>query len=117
MVLSKFDLTIVVVVAVGMLWIEHGHRISIATPIAAETPAASACPDNDSVPFSADCIAFIDGSVSPIARTRMSVVISAPTASPDAPCPPNNENSPYSARCIKFLSGRYWQPNPADRAP
>jgi hypothetical protein len=117
MVLSKFDLTIVVVVAVGMLWIEHGHRISIATPIAAETPAASACPDNDSVPFSADCIAFIDGGVSPIARTRMSVVISAPTASPDAPCPPNNENSPYSARCIKFLSGWYWQPNPADRAP
>jgi hypothetical protein len=117
MVLSKFDLTIVVVVAVGMLWIERGHRISIATPIAAETPAASACPDKDSVPFSADCIAFIDGGVSAAARTRMSVVASAPTASPDAPCPPNNENSPYSARCIKFLSGWYWQPNPTDRAP
>jgi hypothetical protein len=121
MVLSKFDVAIVVAVATGMLWIEHGHRISIVTPMVAETPAetpaASACPDNDSVPFSADCIAFIDGGVPPIAHTRMSVVISAPTASPDAPCPPNNENSPYSARCIKFLSGWYWQPNPADRAP
>ena len=116
MVLSKFDLAIVVFVAAGMLWIEHGHRVSIATPTATETPAASACPDNDSVPFSADCIAFIDGSVSHAARTRMRVVASATTAAPDAPCPPSNENSPYSARCIKFLSGWYWQPNPADHA-
>ena len=116
MALSKFDLTIVVVVAAGMLWIEHGHRTSIATPTTAETPAASACPDNDSVPFSADCIAFIDGSVSHAARTPMRVVASATTASPDVPCPPSNENSPYSARCIKFLSGWYWQPNPADRS-
>jgi hypothetical protein len=117
MVLSKFDLAVVVVVAAGMLWIEHGHRVSIAVPVAAETPAASACPDSDSVPFSADCIAFIDGGVTPSARTRMSVAASAPSASPDAPCPPNNENGPYSARCIKFLSGWYWQPKPADRAP
>jgi hypothetical protein len=117
MVLSKFDLAIVVCVAAGMLWIEHGHRISIATPMAAEMRAASACPDNDSVPFSADCIAFIDGGASAAARTRMSVAASAPTNSPDTPCPPSNENSPYSARCIKFLSGWYWQPNPANRAP
>jgi hypothetical protein len=44
MALSKFDLAIVVFVAAGMLWIEHGHRTSIATPTAAEIPAASACP-------------------------------------------------------------------------
>jgi hypothetical protein len=111
MVLSKFDLAIVVFVAVGMLWIEHGHRISVATPMAAAAPAAAACPDSDSVPFSADCIAFIDGGSSAAARTRMSVVAGAPAASPDAPCPQNNENRPYSARCIKFLSGWYWQPN------
>jgi hypothetical protein len=117
MVLSKLDVAIVACLAGGMLWIEHGHRISVATPMAVETPAASACPDNDSVPFSADCIAFIDGGVAPIARTRMSVVASAPTTSPDPPCPPNNENRPYSARCIKFLSGWYWQPKPADRTP
>jgi hypothetical protein len=115
MVLSKFDLAIVVFVAAGTLWIEHGHRISIATPMAAAAPAASACPDNDSIPFSADCIAFIDDGASAAARTRRSVVASGPATSPDAPCPPSNENSPYSARCIKFLSGWYWQPNPADR--
>jgi hypothetical protein len=130
MVLSKFDLAIVVFVAAGMLWIEHGHRTSIAAPIAAEAPAASACPDNDSVPFSADCIAFIDGGVSPAARTPVSAMTGAVTSAFAAPptarryaeahapaCPPSNENSPYSARCIKFLSGWYWQPNPADRAP
>jgi hypothetical protein len=127
MVLSKFDLAIVVFVAAGMLWIEHGHRTSIATPIAAEAPAASACPDNDSVPFSADCIAFIDGGASAAAaRTPVNAMTSASAAPPiarryaeahAAACPPSNENSPYSARCIKFLSGWYWQPNPADRAP
>jgi hypothetical protein len=124
MVLSKFDVAIVAFVAAGTLWIEHGHRISIAAPMAADMPAASACPDNDSVPFSADCIAFIDGGASAAGRMRVSVVASAPAASTDrrveshgTPCPPNNENSPYSARCIKFLSGWYWQPNPADRAP
>jgi hypothetical protein len=126
MVLSKFDVAIVVVVAAGMLWIEHGQRISIATPTAAETSAASACPDNDSVPFSADCIAFIDGGVSPAARTRVSAMTNRSAASPHvsryaesrAPaCPPSNENGPYSARCIKFLSGWFWQPNPTDRAP
>ena len=126
MVLSKFDLAIVVVVAAGILWIEHGHRTSIATPTTAETPAASACPDNDSVPFSADCIAFIDGGASPAARTPANAMTSASAVPPlarryaeaHAPaCPPSNENGPYSARCIKFLSGWYWQPNPADRAP
>jgi hypothetical protein len=117
MVLSKLDVAVVACLAVGMLWIEHGHRISIVTPTAVETSAASACPDNDSVPFSADCIAFIESGASPAARPRMSVTASAPNASPDAPCPPNNENRPYSARCIKFLSGWYCQPNPTDRAP
>ena len=126
MALSKFDLTIVVVVAAGMLWIEHGHRTSIATPTTAETPAASACPDNDGVPFGADCIAFIDGGASPAARPPVNAMTSASAAPPlarryaeaHAPaCPPSNENGPYSARCIKFLSGWYWQPNPADHAP
>jgi hypothetical protein len=115
-----------VFVAAGTLWIEHGHRISIAAPTAAEAPAASACPDNDSVPFSADCIAFIDGGASAAARTPVSAMTSASAAPPTArlyaevhapACPLSNENSPYSARCIKFLSGWYWQPNPADRSP
>ena len=118
MALGKFAPAIVAVVAVGMLWIEHGHRIVVATPASADdTPATAACPDSDSVPFSADCIAFIEGGA---ASNIRAITAARPpeVADPASPaCPASNENAPYSARCIKFLSGWYWQPNPADRAP
>ena len=124
MALGKFAPAIVAVVAVGMLWIEHGHRIVVATPASADdTPATAACPDSDSVPFSADCIAFIEGgaasNIRAISAARApEVTHDRPQADPASPaCPASNENAPYSARCIKFLSGWYWQPNPADRAP
>ena len=124
MVLSKLDLAIVAFVAAGLLWIEHEHRIIIATPAAADVapPAASVCPDKDSVPFSPDCIAFIEGGAAPVIHAR----VMAPAASSDAQgrgdshapaCPPSNENAPYSAGCIRFLSGWYWQANPAADAP
>lgn len=124
MVLSKLDLAIVAVIAAGLLWIEHEHRIIIGTPAAAEVapPAASVCPDTDDVPFSADCIKFIDGGVLPDLRLQAS----APAAPPDAhgrvdlydsACPSSNENAPYSAKCIRFLSGWYWHANPTENAP
>jgi hypothetical protein len=127
MVLSKLDLALVAVVAAGMLWIEHDHRIFIGTPAAAEVapPAASVCPDTDDVPFSADCIKFIDGGVLPDIQVGLSAAGSAPAVSRDpqgraelqAPaCPPSNENAPYSADCIKFLSGWYWQAYPTKNA-
>jgi hypothetical protein len=119
MVLSKLDLVVVAVLAVGMLWIEHEHRIKLLTPTDIEAAAAdaSACPDNDSVPFSADCIAFIRGGGSPAVRSRVSAA--APTPSPDAQgraelhapaCPASNESAPYSATCLRFLSGWFWHP-------
>ncbi len=128
MVLSKLDLAIVAVIACGMLWIEHEHRIVIATPAVAEVSptAASVCPDRDDVPFSAACIAFISGNVVPDRHSRVSAAASTSAASPDAPgrfgssvsaCPASNEEAPYSAACIKFLSGWYWQPNPTENAP
>lgn len=124
MTLSKVDLAVVAAVAVGLLWVEHEHRIFIGTPAAAEAVPApqSACPDKDSVPFGADCIAFIGGGVLSSAHA----LPGAPALSTDTPgradlqapaCPPSNENAPYSARCIKFLSGWYWQANPTDRTP
>jgi hypothetical protein len=62
-VLSKLDFAIVAIIAGAMLWIEHGPRVIITTPAAAQagSPAAAVCPENDSVPFSADCLAFIQG--------------------------------------------------------
>jgi len=118
MTLSKLDLAVVAAVAVGLLWIEHEHRIFIGTPAAAEAGAPSACPDKDSVPFDAACIAFIGGGVD---NVRPSV-----EAAPDGQargdshtpaCPPSNENAPYSARCIKFLSGWFWQALPSANQP
>jgi hypothetical protein len=120
MALSKLDFAIVAFIAGGMLWVEHGHRIKVEAPIAAEVsgPAASACPDNDSVPFSADCIAFI-GSGVPAVRTAGSTFVASAAAhgQAESSCPPNNENAPYSANCIRFLSGWYWHPDPAENAP
>jgi hypothetical protein len=125
MVPSKLDVAVVAVLAVGMLWIEHEHRTVVATPAAAEVApsAASVCPDTDDVPFSADCIALINGGA-------LSEVSSRSNARPLAPapdtqhaelrgpaCPPSNENAPYSADCLKFLSGWYWQANPTQSTP
>jgi hypothetical protein len=59
----KLDLIVLAAIMLGLVWIEHEHRVVIGSSAAAETASltASACPDNDSVPFSADCIAFIGG--------------------------------------------------------
>jgi hypothetical protein len=124
--LSKLDLALVMLVAGGMLWVEHAHRISIGTAAAAAVapPAASVCPDTDDVPFSADCIAFIDGGGSSADGLSVRAVGSAVAPSPAAQrldgsrvpaCPVSNENGPYSANCITFLSGWYWHPE--DSAP
>jgi hypothetical protein len=119
MAVSKLDWAAVVVMAAALLRIEHGHRIVIGTPAAAAPPAASVCPATDDVPFSADCIKFIDGSASPDRHAQLTVVAVSPDAHADprvAACPASNENAPYSASCIKFLSGPDWQANPADEA-
>jgi hypothetical protein len=117
MAVSKLDWAAAVVMAAALLRIEHGHRIVIGTPAAA--PAASVCPATDDVPFSADCLKFIDGGVSPDRHARLTVVAVSPDAHADphvTACPASNENAPYSAGCIKFLSGPDWQANPADEA-
>src|SRR3984885_12133692 len=128
MALSKIDVAIVAVIAVGLLWIERGHRIVIATPAAAEAaqPAASVCPDTDNVPFSADCIKYIDGGVPPDIHTSVKAPLSGPAA-PDgahdradldaSACPSSNENAPYSAACIRFMSGWFWQADATEGAP
>jgi len=63
---SKFGLAVIAATIVGAaVWIEQGHRIVIDAPaqtdLSAPAPAA-ACPDNDNVPYSATCIAFLEGS-------------------------------------------------------
>jgi hypothetical protein len=65
---SKLGLTAITVAIVGAaLWIEHGHHIVIEAPAAADFTSlarAAACPDNDTMPYSASCIAFLEGAPS-----------------------------------------------------
>jgi hypothetical protein len=128
MALSRLDWAVVVVVAAGLLWIEHEHRVTIATPAAAEMapPAASVCPKSDTAPYSAACLAFIEGARASNFPTPAHAAGSAPAASPAAqrraeartpPCPLSNESAPYSAKCLKFLSGWFWQPDPPENTP
>jgi hypothetical protein len=132
MVLSKLDLAVMALIAGVLLWIEHENRIVIATPAAAEAapPGASVCPESDSVPFSPDCLAFIEGRTAFAVRAlpiKATASDDAPAESAGAhqhrelntaaPCPPSNENAPYSARCMSFLSGWYWHQNLTKRAP
>src|SRR5262245_11607664 len=111
--LSKLDLTIIVVLAAGCaFWIEQGQRVVIDAPTPSEraaAAAASACPDNDSVPYSANCLLFLSGTNwrvnadIPVAESPSTQQTEAEP--PDsAPCP-NRDNVPYTARCLAFLQG------------
>jgi hypothetical protein len=128
MVLSRLDWAVVLAIAAGLLWIEHEHRVTIPTPVAAEMvpPAASVCPKSDIAPYSAACLAFFEGARASGLITPAHAAWNAPAASPSAqrradartpPCPLSNENAPYSAKCIKFLSGWFWQPDPTEHTP
>jgi hypothetical protein len=112
---------IAALVAAAVLWIEHGNRIDSETPVSAANAASAGtvCPGSENVPYSADCIAFMQGDVGSgvgvsLRRPAMSL-LATPTpaiASADssgAPCP-SNENVPYNENCIRFLSGWFWQP-------
>lgn len=119
----KLDLIMIVAsIAGAMLWIEHGHRIDTGTPAGTvfTAPAVTACPDNDSTPYGADCIVFMQGDVAsergrrPHAVERMPDVTKA-VELPGPACPANNENVPYSASCIRFMSGWFWQANTMER--
>jgi hypothetical protein len=101
--MSKLDLMIVaLIVAWGVFWIEQDHRTIIEAPAAeASTPAAAAgCPDNDTAPYSARCLEFLNVPTGVQPRLRAVAVREARPA----PCP-DNDKVPYSASCIAFLKG------------
>jgi hypothetical protein len=70
MVVSKLNLAILAAAVGGVMWIEHAHRIAIRSPAPAEVAGLNtpACPENESVPFSADCMMFIQGGAGPDLR-------------------------------------------------
>jgi len=115
MAVRKQTLVILAAAAGGMLWIEHGNRTRIEALGPAELAERNValCPENESTPFSADCITSVVGSVPADVRWRVTALESALAAPPDPgpACPRNNENVPYSTRCLKFMSGWFWQTN------
>jgi hypothetical protein len=117
---SKLSLALTAAAIAGaVFWIEHGHRIDIATPTgtAFAAPAGAVCPENENRPPSAACIVFMQGDgASSQVRWRVNTGTNAPADAPGSDesfgpaCPANNENVPYSANCLKFLSGWFWRP-------
>ena len=126
---SKLDLAMIVAsIAGAVLWIEHGHQIFTDAPTHTDLSslaAAAVCPDSDNIPYSASCIAFMQGGVASDMRGRVGAEekMAAAQSSPKhvelispalgAACP-DNENTPYSASCIAYLTGWFWQPNAAE---
>jgi hypothetical protein len=97
-------LVIVLAVTGGALWIEHGHHVVIDAPVAAEAlapTAATPCPDNDTMPYDARCLEYLNVSAQAVPRARAAV---AQRWVQPAPCP-DSDKVPYSASCIAFLKG------------
>jgi hypothetical protein len=67
MVVGKLNLVILAAAVGGVLWIEHANRTYVTTLTPAEVVErnAAVCPENESVPFSVDCMMFIHGGLGP----------------------------------------------------
>jgi hypothetical protein len=87
MVVSKLNLLILAAVASGVVWIEHAQRIKIemSTPAERAGVDAAACPENESVPFSADCMKFIQGGAGSDVRPRANAADAVLAESPELP--------------------------------
>jgi hypothetical protein len=88
MLITRFNVLVLAAIAGGMLWIEHADRITIEASAPAEVAGrdAALCPANESVPFSADCMAYIQGSgVQSDVRRPAIAPDAAPADSPELP--------------------------------
>jgi hypothetical protein len=115
-VASKHYLIVIASIAGWMLWVERGHRVDTETRTPAEIAgnASPACPANEDLPHSADCLTFLMGSIAPDIRGRVST--ESTPAEPGTPCSADNDNAPYSASCLGFMSDWFWPANPAEKA-
>jgi hypothetical protein len=118
---SKIDLAVVAALVVGgALWIERGHRITVDAPTASElatTRAVKSCSDNDRVPYSENCLAYLKGDSDTTTGWQVATIRVAVLPRPEpihtelgrAACP-GNDNMPYPADCLRYLSGPLWRP-------
>ena len=112
---SKLDLAVIAAAMVGgVVWLEHRQRISINVPTPAEMAwrvAVAACPDNDSVPYTPTCLAFLGSSRARSPDERVSLAETPEHTRPldsGSQCP-ENDNRPYPPACVRFLSGWFWR--------
>ena len=101
-VLKRSLVVIVAVTAGAALWLENGHRVFIDAPFAADASSAAAaagCAENDTMPYSEDCVAFLTVRTESAPRMQGPASVAAPE-----PCP-DNDRVPYSPSCIAFLKG------------
>jgi hypothetical protein len=109
---SKLDIAVICTLAAACaLWIERGHHVVIDEPTPSELVAAAAvtaCPDNDAVPYSANCLAFLFG-MNWQSDARDSTAGSDPSpqraTGPQGAACPDRDDVPYSAECLAYLQG------------
>lgn len=109
---SKLDLAVVTLLVSGeIFWIEHAHRVVIDPPKPPELAETTPCPDRDTVPYSAHCLAFLNGVTGSNGRVNINHRATAETWVADevaraapAPCP-ERDTVPYTASCLAFLKG------------
>jgi uncharacterized membrane protein len=84
---GKLNLVILAAVAGGMVWVEHSHRITAEATAPADVASGNAaiCPENESAPFSADCMTFIQGGAGPNVDPRANAADRALADSPELP--------------------------------
>ena len=100
----------------GTMGLERYQRVRIDAPTPAEMAlriAVAACPDNDNVPYTPRCLAFLGSGDAPSRGGRISLAETPRPAGPLASgsqCP-DNDNKPYPPDCVRFLSGWFWRVN------
>ena len=86
MVVAKRNLVILAAVAGGVLWIEHANHIKIeTTPAEVVERNAAVCAENESIPFSTDCMMFIQGGGGSNVDLRAHATDGALAESPELP--------------------------------
>jgi len=115
---------IMVLLGGAALWVEYGHRTATDARTSTESDAlaaARACPDSENMPYTASCLAFLNGSAAPERRANApergaAEQPSATKALESSPVAPRSacgdtDAVPYTPNCIAFMSGWFWRPN------
>ncbi len=98
---------VVAIIAVAAVWLERAHHVMVDAPVAAADAvvlaAGAGCPDNDTMPYSARCLDYLDIPAQGTPPLAVTVALESQKVKP-MPCP-DTDKVPYSASCIAFLKG------------